>query len=112
MKRVNFLPVLTVRGGRRSRRRDCPASHSGRTANVACLPLIPDNLRLAHTARIQRADERAAKLALVIKDIQATDVTSLRGIARVLNERRVRTPWGRRRWYGIQVARVLERIVD
>jgi hypothetical protein len=72
--------------------------------------MLSESLRTAHKARIERADERAAKLALIIKDIQGTGVTSLRGIARVLNERGVRTPWGHRRWHPIQVARVLARL--
>jgi hypothetical protein len=52
----------------------------------------PESLRTAHKARMERADERAAKLALVIAEIQATGVTSLRGIAAALNARGIRTP--------------------
>jgi hypothetical protein len=72
--------------------------------------IIPAAQRAAIEVVRARADERAAKLAPIIKSIQAKGVTSLRAIAEALNERRVRTPRGRRRWYATQVRRVLARL--
>jgi hypothetical protein len=58
-----------------------------------------------------RANERAAKLAPIVKDIQAAGVTSLNGIAEALNARGIPTAAGRRHWYATQVRRVLARLV-
>jgi hypothetical protein len=57
-----------------------------------------------------RADERATKLAPIIKAIQAKGIMSLNGIAAALNKRRIRTPRGVRQWHATQVARVLARL--
>jgi hypothetical protein len=57
-----------------------------------------------------RADERAAKLAPIIKALQAEGIASLNGIAEALNERRVPTSRGRGHWYVTQVRRVLARL--
>jgi hypothetical protein len=46
----------------------------------------------AAKARTAGANERARKLAPIIKAIQAEGITSLNGIAEALNERRVPTP--------------------
>jgi hypothetical protein len=54
----------------------------------------PAAQRAACEANEARADERAAKLAPIIKALQAEGITSLNGIAEALNERRVRTPRG------------------
>jgi hypothetical protein len=70
----------------------------------------PAAQRAACEANQALADERAAKLAPIIKALQAEGITSLNGIAEALNERRVRTPRGRRRWYATQVRRVLARL--
>jgi hypothetical protein len=64
----------------------------------------------ARKAWIARADERAAKLAPVIKAIQAKGVTSLNGIAAALNKRRIRTARGDGLWQATQVARVMARM--
>jgi hypothetical protein len=61
-------------------------------------------------ARTAGADERARKLAPVIKAIQAEGITSLNGIAEALNERRVPTPRGRGYWYAMQVRRAQARL--
>jgi hypothetical protein len=72
--------------------------------------IIPAAQRAAIEVVRARADERAAKLAPIIKSIQAKGVTSLRAIAEALNERRVPTPRGRGHWYATQVRRVLARM--
>ena len=64
----------------------------------------------ATRARIALADERAAKLAPLIKTLQAAGVTSLKGIAAALNERRVPTSRGQGPWHPMQVARLLKRL--
>jgi hypothetical protein len=61
--------------------------------------------RRAAEARQGRANERAAKLAPIIKAIQAKGITSL-----ALNKRRVPTPRGRGRWHATQVRRSLARL--
>jgi hypothetical protein len=57
-----------------------------------------------------RADERARKLAPIIKAIQAKGVTSSSGIAEALNKRRVPTPRDRGPWHATQVRRLLARL--
>jgi hypothetical protein len=56
------------------------------------------------------ADERAAKLAPLIKTLQAAGVTSLRAIAAALNERDIPTAAGPGQWQAAQVQRVLARM--
>jgi hypothetical protein len=70
----------------------------------------PTATRRAAEARQARADERAAKLAPVIKALRAKGVTSLSGIAAALNKRRIRTPRGVGEWQATQVRRVLARL--
>jgi hypothetical protein len=71
----------------------------------------PAAQRAACEANEARADERARKLAPIIRAIQAKGITSLNGIAEALNEHRVPTPRGRRRWHATQVRRVLARML-
>jgi hypothetical protein len=68
------------------------------------------NLGVARKVWIVRADERAAKLAPIIKALQAKGITSLKGIAKALNKRRVRTARQIGRWHPTQVARLLKRL--
>jgi hypothetical protein len=74
------------------------------------MSFTPAAIRAAREARIARADESAAKLAPLVKALQATGVTSLEGIAAALNERGVPTPRGRGQWYAMQVSRLLKRL--
>jgi hypothetical protein len=65
------------------------------------------------TSRKGKADSarrHAADLGPVIKAVQAAGVTSLRGIAKALNERGVPTATGKGKWEAMQVGRVLERL--
>jgi hypothetical protein len=60
--------------------------------------------------RAESARRRAADLGPVIKAVQAAGVTSLRGIAKALNERGIPTATGKGKWEAMQVGRVLERL--
>jgi hypothetical protein len=72
----------------------------------------PAARRAAREAHQARADARAAGLAPIIKALQAAGITSLKGMARALNERGMLTPTGRGRWHAMQVARVLKRLSE
>jgi hypothetical protein len=61
-------------------------------------------------ARTARANGRAADLAPIIADLQASGTTSLHAIATALNERGIRTAWGRGLWTASQVRRVVGRL--
>jgi len=64
----------------------------------------------AAVARVQEAAHRRAEdVQPVIEELQQAGVTSLRAIARALNERGIRTPRGGK-WHPTGVARLLERI--
>ena len=65
---------------------------------------------IADKARTARAVARAADLAPIVKELQATGVTSLNGIAEALNERGVPTPASSGHWHAMQVSRVLKRL--
>jgi hypothetical protein len=66
--------------------------------------------RAGTEAGVARANELAAELAPIIAELRAAGITSKKGIARVLNQRAVRTPRGVGHWRAIQVARVLARL--
>jgi hypothetical protein len=59
-----------------------------------------------------RTDERAAKLAPIIKALHAKGITSLKGIAAALNKRRIRTARHIGPWHPTQVARLLKRLAE
>jgi hypothetical protein len=65
---------------------------------------------IADKARTARAVAEAADLAPIIADLRTAGVTSLKGIAKALNDRRVPTPAGGKCWCPMQVARVLKRL--
>jgi DNA invertase Pin-like site-specific DNA recombinase len=56
-----------------------------------------------------RANERAADLRPVLRELQRHGITSLRGMASALNQRNIPTARGRGAWSAVQVARVLNR---
>lgn len=58
----------------------------------------------------KRAAERAADLGPIITELQNAGVSSLRGIARALTERRIPTPRGAPAWTASQVARTIVRV--
>ena len=72
--------------------------------------LTPAVRRAGIELRQARANERAAELAPIVKELQAAGVTSLKGIAAALNQRGIPTSSGHRRWYPMQVARLLRRL--
>jgi hypothetical protein len=72
--------------------------------------MATDAMKAERKARTARADARAADLAPTIKSIQAAGVTSLRGIAKALNERGISTVSGQGEWSAVQVKRVLARM--
>jgi hypothetical protein len=72
--------------------------------------LAPAARNAASEARKARANRTAADLAPVIAEVRAVGITSLKGIAKALNERRVPTPWGSSHWHAMQVSRVLKRL--
>src|SRR5215831_13204910 len=57
-----------------------------------------------------RATDKAADYAPVIRELQASGVTSLAGIAAALNERGIPTASGLGTWQAVQVSRVLARL--
>ena len=59
--------------------------------------------------RAESARRHAADLGPVIKAVQAAGVTSLRGIAKALNERGVPTATGKGKWEAMQIGRVRPR---
>jgi hypothetical protein len=67
--------------------------------------------RAGWEARTARANKRAADLAPIIAELQASGITSKQGIAAALNERGIQTPRGSGRWYHPQVGRLLARFV-
>lgn len=62
---------------------------------------------LSRASRAAKARGRAADVAPIIRDIQASGVVSLAGIARALNDRRVPTSRGAGGWSAVQVGRAL-----
>jgi hypothetical protein len=66
--------------------------------------------RPATEARTARAKKRAAELAPIIAELQASGVTSLHGIAHELDRRGIPTVAGSGRWYHTQVRRLLARL--
>ena len=61
-------------------------------------------------ARKTTARQRATDLKPVIDEVRASGVESLGGIARALEERRIRTAQGKDRWSPQQVSRVLQQM--
>jgi hypothetical protein len=72
----------------------------------------PTALNAASEARIARANRAATDLSPVIAELRAAGITSLKGIAKALDERRVPTPWGSSHWHPMQVSRVLKRLAE
>jgi DNA invertase Pin-like site-specific DNA recombinase len=64
---------------------------------------------LAVAALQSHADARAAEIAPIIRDLQATGAASLRDIANGLNEAGIPTARGQGQWSAVQVKRAMER---
>jgi DNA invertase Pin-like site-specific DNA recombinase len=67
------------------------------------VPTVP-KARAARSAYAARANETTRA---VVRDIEASGVKTLAGIARALQARSVRTPAGRSEWQPVQVSRLL-----
>ncbi|KMO41168.1 resolvase [Methylobacterium tarhaniae] len=72
--------------------------------------ISPDAIAKGRATRAARAQARAEDLGETIKAIQAEGITSLSGVARVLNERGIPTLSGKGRWQAVSVQRVLARL--
>lgn len=72
--------------------------------------VLSDEARQAGRAvQMRRAHERAVDLQPIIRHLNECGVTTMTGIARMLNERAIPTARGGRCWTATQVARVLGR---
>jgi DNA invertase Pin-like site-specific DNA recombinase len=72
---------------------------------------LSDKAREAGRAElVKRAKAHATDLAPTIAEIRNAGVTSLRGIAATLNERRIPTARGRGKWSAVQVRRAVARL--
>jgi hypothetical protein len=102
--------VPTSRGAGVSR--SGPGSNEHGRFSVRTLPAMP-RAKPGDAARkviMARADKRAAGLRPTIEALQASGVTSLRGMAAALNEAGIPTPRGKRQWHPVQVRRLLARL--
>ena len=72
-------------------------------------PRLAEARRRSLAARSAAADAFAANVRPIIEQIRASGVSSLRGVARALTARGVRTARGGREWTAAQVSHVLER---
>jgi hypothetical protein len=72
-------------------------------------PITPGTQRAIEVIRA-RSDRRVADLAPIIAELQANGVTSLRRIAKALNERGVPTMAGPGPWHHTQVEKLLARL--
>jgi hypothetical protein len=99
-RQTSFAVVKRQAGRSQARRKSCR-----RTAPFTARHSVRE-------IRRARADQRVADLTPVISELRASGVTSLRGIAKALNERGIPTVAGSGRWYHAQVARVLARLAE
>ena len=65
-----------------------------------------DAMSKARTAKYQSYKKDVMP---IIKEIQASDVKTLQGIADALTDRKVKTAFGKDKWYPSQVKNLLER---
>ena len=71
-------------------------------------PRLAEAIEATNAARIAAADSFAANVRPIIKEIQASGVSSLRGIAKALMARGINTARGGE-WSAVQVADILRR---
>jgi DNA invertase Pin-like site-specific DNA recombinase len=71
-------------------------------------PNLPEARRRAALARRERADQYSANIVPLIREIQASGVKSLRGVARALAARGIPTARGGS-WTPVQVSAILQR---
>jgi DNA invertase Pin-like site-specific DNA recombinase len=70
-------------------------------------PIAAETAAMARAARSKHAYRANSTRRAVIRDIEGSGVTTLSGIARVLQARGVKTPAGRDEWHPVQVSRLL-----
>jgi DNA invertase Pin-like site-specific DNA recombinase len=70
-------------------------------------PIAAETAAMARAARSAYATKANATTRAVITDIQRSGVSTLAGIAKVLEARGVRTPAGRSTWQPVQVSRLM-----
>ena len=71
----------------------------------------PDGaMKLGRAVRTAQADEKAEEVFAVIERIRKLGVTTLRGIGEELQERKVLTPLGKKKWGPEQVKAVIQRV--
>jgi DNA invertase Pin-like site-specific DNA recombinase len=70
-------------------------------------PIAARTVAKARAARSAYAAKANATTPAVVREVQKSGVTSLAGIARTLEARRVKTPAGRSQWQPVQVSRSL-----
>jgi DNA invertase Pin-like site-specific DNA recombinase len=70
-------------------------------------PIAAETAATARAARSSYAAKANATTKVVIADIQRSGISTLAGIAKILEARGVRTPAGRANWQPVQVARLL-----
>jgi Recombinase len=84
-------------------------AHSHWGFRPRALPPSPRRDASSYAAQA-RANARAADLAPIVKELQASGARSLRAIAAGLNERGIRTPRGACKWKAGTVAQLLARM--
>jgi DNA invertase Pin-like site-specific DNA recombinase len=72
-------------------------------------PRLAEARKRSLAARSTAADAFAANVRPIIEQIRASGVSSLRGVARALTARGVRTARGGSEWTAVQVSNILER---
>lgn len=72
-------------------------------------PNIAEARQRSLAARQRHADVFVANVRPIIREIQESGITSLRGVARALNARGVKTSRGSAQWTGVQVSAALQR---
>lgn len=90
-----------------ARTRDALAAAKGRGVKLGN-PRLSEARKAAGASKRQAADVFAAKVLPIIREIEAAGVTSHRGIARVLDDRKVATARGGT-WSAVQVGAILGR---
>jgi DNA invertase Pin-like site-specific DNA recombinase len=70
-------------------------------------PIAAQTVAQARAAKSAYAAKSNANIAAVVREIRASGIETLTGIARTLQARGVRTPRGRVEWQPVQVSRLL-----
>ena len=114
---VGILAVVAEDEARRisERTRDALQAAKARGVTLGNPENLTDEGRVKGTKRsvkVRRAQaaRRAEDLAPVLNHLQSAGITSLRGLAAALEERRIPTPRGNHNWSATQVRRLLARM--